>query len=122
MPAELRNDPGLTFDRMRWRRQKRLEQGVLEVLLDPPEEVGRPALWWFERELQIRRALRKRNFELAYRWPAGTGRRRRRVRRGGWLSGWLALRFIHQPNTALRHFNRLYDGVRAPVDQASAAY
>ena len=51
---------------MRWRRQKRLDQGVLEVLLDPPEEVGRPALWWFERELQIRRALRKRDFDLAY--------------------------------------------------------
>ena len=123
VPAELRNDPGLTFDRMRWRRQKQLDQGVLEVLLDPPEEVGRPALWWFERELQIRRALRKRNFELAYqlasrhRQTAGDG-----FAEAEWLAGWLALRFVHQPNTALRHFNRLYDGVRAPVDRASAAY
>jgi soluble lytic murein transglycosylase len=123
VPAELRDDPGLTFDRMRWRRQKQLEQGVLEVLLDPPEEVGRPALWWFERELQIRRALRKRNFELAYqlasrhRQTAGDG-----FAEAEWLAGWLALRFIDQPNTALRHFNRLYDHVRAPVDRASAAY
>ena len=123
VPAELRNDPGLTFDRMRWRRQKGLDQGVLEVLLDPPEELGRPALWWFERELQIRRALRKRNFELAYQLAS-----RHRQTAGDefaeaeWLAGWLALRFIDQPNTALRHFNRLYDGVRAPVDRASAAY
>jgi peptidoglycan lytic transglycosylase len=123
VPAELRNDPGLTFDRMRWRRQKQLDQGVLEVLLDPPEELGRPALWWFEREFQIRRALRKRNFELAYQLAS-----RHRQTAGDefaeaeWLAGWLALRFIHQPNTALRHFNRLYDGVRAPVDRANAAY
>ena len=123
VPAELRNDPGLTFDRMRWRRQKRLDQGVLEVLLDPPEEVGRPALWWFERELQIRRALRKRDFYLAYRLAS-----RHRLSAGDefaeaeWLAGWLALRFVHQPDAALRHFNRVYDGVRAPVDRASAAY
>jgi soluble lytic murein transglycosylase len=122
VPAELRNDPGLTFDRMRWRRQKRLDDGVLEVLLDPPEELGRPGLWWFERELQIRRAF-KRNFELAYQLAS-----RHRQTAGDefaeaeWLAGWLALRFIDQPNTALRHFNRLYDGVRAPVDRASAAY
>jgi soluble lytic murein transglycosylase len=38
------------------------------------------------------------------------------------LAGWLALRFVNQPNTALSHFTRLYDGVRAPVERASAAY
>ena len=123
VPADLRSDPGLTFDRLRWRRQKRLDQGVLEVLLDPPPAVGRPALWWFERELQIRRAMRKRNFELAYRLAS-----RHRQSAGDdfaeaeWLAGWLALRFIDQPNTALSHFTRLYDSVRAPVDRASAAY
>jgi soluble lytic murein transglycosylase len=123
VPASLRNDPGLTFDRLRWRRQKRLDQGVLEVLLDPPEALGRPALWWFERELQIRRALRKRNFELAYRLAS-----RHRQTAGDefaeaeWLAGWLALRFGQQPNTALSHFTRLYGSVRAPVERASAAY
>jgi soluble lytic murein transglycosylase len=123
VPADLRNDPGLTFDRMRWRRQKRLNEGVLEVLLDPPEAVGRPALWWFERELQIRRALRKRNFELAYRLAS---RHRQTASEdfaeAEWLAGWLALRFANQPNTALSHFTRLYSSVRAPVDRASAAY
>jgi soluble lytic murein transglycosylase len=123
VPASLRNDPGLTFDRMRWRRQKRSDRGVLEMLLDPPEELGRPALWWFERELQIRRALRKRNFQLAYdlasrhRQSAGAA-----FAEAEWLAGWLALRFLHQPNTALRHFTRLHDSVQAPVDRASAAY
>jgi soluble lytic murein transglycosylase len=123
VPAELRSDPGLIFDRMRWRRHKRLDKGVIEILLDPPEVIGRPDLWWFERELQIRRALRKRNFDLAYRLAAS-----HRQTAGDdfaeaeWLAGWLALRFAQQPNTALRHFMRLYDGVRAPVDRASAAY
>jgi soluble lytic murein transglycosylase len=85
--------------------------------------LGRPALWWFERELQIRRALRKRDFELAYRLAS-----RHRQSAGAdfaeaeWLAGWLALRFVNQPNTALSHFIRLYGSVRAPVERASAAY
>jgi soluble lytic murein transglycosylase len=123
IPAELRADPGLTFDRMRWRRQKRLDRGVVEILLDLPAATGRPELWWFERELQIRRALRKRNFDLAYRL-AGSHRQTAGddFAEAEWLTGWLALRFADQPNTALRHFTRLYEGVRAPVDRASAAY
>ena len=119
VPASLRGDPGLAFDRLRWRRQHRLDQGVIELLLDPPEALGRPALWWFEREFQIRRALRKRDFDLAYRLASS-----HRQTEGDdfaeaeWLAGWLALRFVGQPNTALRHFARLYHGVRAPVDVA----
>jgi soluble lytic murein transglycosylase len=123
VPASLRSDPGLIFDRLRWRRQHRLDQGVIELLLDPPEALGRPALWWFERELRIRRALRSRDFDLAYRLASS-----HRQTEGDdfaeaeWLAGWLALRFVDQPNAALRHFARLYHGVRAPVDVARAAY
>ena len=123
VPAALRSDPGLIFDRLRWRRQKQLHKGVLEILLDPPAVLGRPELWWFERELQIRRALRKRDFDLAYRLAAGHRQTEGDdVVEAEWLAGWLALRFAQQPNTALSHFMRLYESVRAPVDRASAAY
>jgi soluble lytic murein transglycosylase len=123
VPASLRDDPGLSFDRLRWRRQHRLDQGVIELLLDPPEALGRPALWWFERELQIRRALRKRDFDLAFRLASAHRQTEGdEFAEAEWLAGWLALRFAGQPNTALRHFARLYHGVRAPVDVARAAY
>ena len=65
MPAALRDDPGLTYDRLRWRRQQHLYDGVEAILLDPPDELGRPDRWWFERELEIRRSLRRRDFDRA---------------------------------------------------------
>jgi soluble lytic murein transglycosylase len=125
VPASLRDDPGLTFDRLRWRRQQRQDKGVVELLLDPPATLGRPALWWFERELQIRRALRKRDFDLAFRLASRHGLSQvdgDDFAEAEWLAGWLALRFADQPNTALRHFAHLYHGVRAPVDVARAGY
>jgi soluble lytic murein transglycosylase len=123
VPANLQGDPGLMFDRLRWRRQHRLDRGVIEMLLDPPPALGRPALWWFERELQIRRATRKRNFDLAYRLASSHRQTEGEdLAEAEWLAGWLALRFVGQPDTALRHFARLYHHVRAPVDVAQAAY
>ena len=83
--------PGLMFDRMRWRRQKRLHDGVRRAAARPAGGSWvDPARWWFERELQIRRALRKP--QLRSRLPAGQPARPDRgrgVRRRG-VAGRLA--------------------------------
>ena len=123
VPEELSGDPGLLFDRARWRRLKGKHDGAKEILLDPPDRLVRPERWWFERSYHVRRAVEAREFEDAYRLVS-----RHRQLSGGdyaeaeWLSGWLALRFINRPKTAFRHFVRLYDRVVAPVRQARAAY
>jgi soluble lytic murein transglycosylase len=123
VPGELRNDPGLLFDRLQWRRHKRLYDGVIEILLDPPAELGRPESWWFEREFQIRRALRARDFDLAWRLAERHGQTEGLAfAEAEWLAGWLALRFKNQPRTALRHFERLHDGVGRPISLARGAY
>ena len=123
VPAELRDDPGLTFDRLRWRRQKARHGDVVDLLLNPPAELRRPELWWFERELQIRRALRKRDFDLAYRLANRHGQKEgEHFAEAEWLAGWLALRFVDQPGTAFRHFVRMHDGVFGPISQSRAAY
>ena len=123
VPAALRDDPGLSYDRLRWRRQRRLYDGVQAILLNPPGELGRPDRWWFERELEIRRSLRRRDFDRAYR-IAATHRQA-----GGedfaeatWLVGWLALRHAGRPSEAFRRFTETYEAVSAPTERARAAY
>ena len=123
VPAALQNDPGLSFDRLRWRRQHGQDDAVVELLLNPPEQLVHPARWWFERELQIRRALRARDFDLAYQLASRHGQvEGEEFVTAEWLAGWLALRFERQPNLALRHFERLYARCVSPVNQARAAY
>ncbi len=123
VPAALQDDSGLAFDRMRWRRQKRRHDDVIALLLDPPPRIERPSRWWFERELQVRRALRSRDFDLAYRLASRHGQSEgEELAAAEWLAGWLALRFADRPYTALRHFNRLLEAAPAPVIEARAAY
>jgi soluble lytic murein transglycosylase len=123
VPAALRGDPGLTYDRLRWRRQRSLYDGVEAILLKPPGELGRPDRWWFERELEIRRSLRRRDFDRAYRLAAS-----HRQTEGAdfaeatWLVGWLALRHADRPSEAFRRFIEMYEAVFAPTERAQAAY
>ena len=123
VPEELADDPGLLFDRARWRRLKGKHTGAKELLMNPPERLVRPERWWFERRYQIRRLIQARKFDEAYDLASRHGQ----VAGGDyaeaeWLAGWLALRFVKRPKSAFRHFVRLYDRVTPPVRQARAAY
>lgn len=123
VPEARRVEPGLLYDRLRWRQRKGLKEGALAILLDPPARLGRPELWWSERHRAIREALGKRAFGLAYRLAAAHGQERGAAfAEGEWLAGWVALRFLGDPGTAGRHFERLWERVGTPISRARAAY
>lgn len=123
VPAELARDPGLAYDRLRWRRLKGRDDGVRELLLDPPAELGRPWLWWNERAYQIRTALSDGDFAMAYRLAEGHGQTTGAAfAEAAWLVGWLALRHADDPESALRHFAAMYDAVSMPISRSRAAY
>lgn len=124
VPPQLQNDPGLLYERLRWRRRKELYDSALEVLLNPPHELVRPAAWWTERQYLARHELAEGKAALAYKLVA--------VRNGltegqahadaEFLAGWIALRFLHDPHSAYDHFVRLYNSVKMPVSLARGAY
>ncbi len=121
VPKARRNDAGLAYERVRWRRLKGLDANA--ILLDPPAELGQADRWWDERSIQVRRAIAARDYRTAYRLAAKHG-----VSDGAdlaeaeWLAGWLALRFNGNPSAALGHFKRMSQYVRMPISQARAGY
>ncbi len=123
VPAALMDDPGLAYDRLRWRRLKGRDDGVREILLDPPAELGRPSLWWNERAYEIRMALSDGDFATAYALARDHGQNEgASFAEAAWLVGWLALRHAEEPRTALGHFARMYDAVAMPISRSRAAY
>jgi len=123
VPAELRDDPGLLYERIRWRRQRGIVTGARELLFEAPPKPEFEALWWRERSWHIREALDAGDVQDAYLLAAS------HVQRGGvafaeaeWLAGWIALRFLGQAEDALRHFKMLYENVSTPISLGRAAY
>lgn len=125
VPETLRRDPGLLYERMRWRRRKARNMDAMEILRNPPHDMVRPDLWAKERAIIARRLLAKGHITDAYKavrdhkLNASHGARFAEVE---WLTGWIALRFLNDPAEARARFKNLYEGVKFPVSRARAAY
>ncbi len=65
VPGELIDDPGLVYERLRWRRRKGRDEDARALLETPPQNLVRPGAWWTERGILVRRTLRKDEMSLA---------------------------------------------------------
>lgn len=123
VPAELQRDPGLLYDRARWRRQRDDNVGAAALLDPPPPTTPFPDKMWREYEYQARRALERGDPALAYRLAEAHGAEDGTVFADGeWLAGWIALRFLDDPQRAFTHFTRMYAGVGSPISLGRGAY
>ncbi|MDE1147951.1 MAG: lytic transglycosylase domain-containing protein [Azospirillaceae bacterium] len=123
VPAPLMSEPGITYERLRWRRRNNMDAAALEIVENPPKDLGRPEAWWTERHILARRLMDQGQMQRAYRLAAAHG-----VTDGlgfiqaEFMAGWLSLQFLNKPDQALDHFTRLYEGVSSPVGQSRGAY
>ncbi len=123
VPPELRDDPGLWYERLRWRRRKGRDEAARAILENPPSPLVRPEAWWREAHVQVRSALSEGLISVGYHLASAHGQTLALPRsQGEWLAGWIALRFLRDPALAAPHFQRLFEGVRYPVSIARAAY
>lgn len=123
VPAALRKDPGLIYDRVRWRRAKKMYEEVVELLDPPVTGVRRPDLMWREVEDAARRALTRGDISVAYRLAQHHGAESGvAFADGEWLAGWIALRYLNEPQLAYDHFTRLYAGVTTSISRSRGAY
>jgi len=126
VPPELSSSPGLLFDRAVWRRRARMTDRVAPLLreidgLDVPP-AGRIRLWK-EKNIQLRAALKARDWSLAYALAAPHGLSRGSVfAEAEWMAGLIALRHLGQADRALQHFLRLEQGVGTPISLSRAKY
>ncbi len=127
VPGSLKNDPGLLFNRAQWRRRRaRNQAGATSLLVkingaDVPIN-GRDNLW-DERNIALRVALKAGQHETAYQLAAPHG-----LTSGAdfaeaeWTAGWVALRFLNDPERAAHHFLTMRDGVSTPISLSRANY
>ena len=123
VPAQLRHDPGLVFEQLRWRRKKDMTDAAVQILLNPRNDLVRPAAWWAERQSIARRVLAGGNAELAYRIVEQHGLiEGNAFSDAQFLLGYIALRYMKQPGLAFEHFSRILTRVGTPYAKSRAGY
>ncbi|MBB4659442.1 lytic transglycosylase domain-containing protein [Parvularcula dongshanensis] len=126
LPEEKRLDAGVLHAAVRyWRRSdKDLRATELAGLAPQGAEALRdPDAWYTERSLLARTALSEGRFEDAYVLSAYSG-----LTRGAdfaeaeFLAGWIALRFLGDPQRAETHFALLASNVSSPISLSRGEY
>ncbi len=123
LPPDLANDPGLVYDRIKWRRMRDRDSEARALLPTSPDTAPRPDLWWRERQLLARDSFEKGNPREAYAIVQNHGALDPvSLSEAEWLAGWLALRHLNDANAALQHFQKVYDTVQLAANVSRGAY
>ncbi len=127
VPQYLKKDPGLEFDRLRWRNRRGRLDGSLEILYQNANktetQMVRPDKWWEQRESVTRSLIYKKRYKTAYKVSSehslSSGPS---FAEAEWLSGWIALTFLKSPEYAINHFQNFYNNVGYPISLARGAF
>ena len=126
VPAKFKNDIGLKYDRLKWRRRRGRLDPSLEILFsipNDPTKLVRPDMWWKERAILTRSLIYKKKYAKAYKVASNHSMfDGPDYAEAEWLSGWIALTFLDDPNMAIQHFKNFYNNVGYPISLSRGAF
>jgi len=126
LPDAQAADAGLQADRFEWRIRKGLTDDAKALLLErsiSEDTLGRPEAWANRRRALARDEMRSGDPERAYAIAS-----QHFLQSGSnyadleWLSGYIALRFLKDPEAAYQHFLNHDNAVRSPISKGRTGY
>ncbi|MEL7167567.1 MAG: lytic transglycosylase domain-containing protein [Pseudomonadota bacterium] len=126
VPKALQDHPGLAHDRFEWRIRAGNwadAKDLLEQRSQLENGLGQPQAWANRRRALARDEMRDGEPARAYTLAAAHG-----LVEGSayadleWLSGYIALRYLNDPDTALAHFQNHRSAIRSPISRGRAGY
>ena len=126
VPKKFKNDSGLNYDRLKWRRKKGRVDSSVEILLkikNTKKYLVQPEIWWKEREIISRALIYKKEYKTAYKISSNHGMiEGSKFAEAEWMSGWIALSFLKDPLLAENHFKNFFNNVSYPISLSRGAY
>jgi len=127
VPAEAGYDLGYTFARAQWLRREDKSADAAGLILSVPRDAAQPInadQWWEERRLLARKLLDLGDAPRAYRIARDAALPSKDQFRWEqpFTAGWIALRFLDDPATAITHFAKVAQGTSDPTTNARAGY
>ncbi len=126
VPDKFKNDAGLNYDRLKWRRKKGRVDSSVKILLkirNDKDYLVFPEKWWKEREIISRALIYKKKYEIAYKISSNHGMiEGPEYAAAEWMSGWISLSFLNDPLTAKDHFQNFYNNVNYPISTSRGAF
>jgi soluble lytic murein transglycosylase len=127
VPRELHSDPGYLFAKIQMLRRDEKFSEAAQLMMSAPKDPGRLHNldeWWIERRLLARKMIDANEFRTAYLIARDAALPNRDIYKTEqeFTAGWIALRFLNDPELAARHFARIGVGSVNPTTLARGGY
>ena len=126
LPSAMREQLGMKYALVRYLRKLERYSKARAILATVPSDAGDTEAWWVERRIVARHSIgiRHRDSEkAAYQIAKAHGSAKGAdAVEGEFLAGWIALRSLKDPETALRHFSKLEEIAESRTEKARAQY
>ena len=122
-----RADSGVMLAAVRYYRRQNNEPIAVAIARQAPttpDDARDPGAWWYERQLLMRWALREKLYADAYAMAAGHAIEpgERGFADAEFDAGWIALRYLGEPERARTHFAALTGNVGTPISLSRGRY
>jgi len=127
VPHELHSDPGYLFSKIQLLRREEKFTDAAQLMLSAPRDPARLYNldeWWIERRLLARKMIDAGDPRTAYLIARDAALPTKDIYKTEqeFTAGWIALRFLNDPNLAAQHFARIGVGSVNPTTLARAGY
>lgn len=126
LPVESSVDWGLAYHRVQLLRRGGKHTEAWKTLLSAPVDpraVVNLDEWWEERRINAQNALNAGNAKLAFDLVRDAGPLTVNPQKDqAFMAGWIALRHLNDPATAIRHFDTMRKAADGPLSRAKSAY
>jgi soluble lytic murein transglycosylase len=127
VPHELHSDPGFTFAKIQLLRRDEKFAEAAQLMLSAPKDPARLHNldeWWIERRLLARKMIDANEYRTAYQIAREAALPTKDIYKTEqeFTAGWIALRFLNEPQLAAQHFARIGVGSVNPTTLARAGY
>ena len=130
LPSDMRQALAMRYALARFHRKNENWAKARAILLEVPGEaskMGDAEAWWIERRIIARRSIgiddkaaaRKAAYQISRAHGFAKGPE---AEEGEFLAGWIALRYLKDPDTALKHFATLGEIAKSRTEKARAGY
>ncbi len=125
VPSRYQHHPLLLFHRIKWRLRHKKYDSALALMhkaITEKADTANPAAWLQIRRTLYRYLLKKKQYKEAYHIIQHHVEKDPKAVDLEWCSGWIALRFLDDPERANTHFQNVYYIATTPISQAKGCY
>lgn len=124
LPKPLQLHSGVLYHYLNSTGKKQVSAEHTRLFIAAPNNDDHPEEWLASKLYYARELLEAKQYASAYKVVSTINPHLSNSGKADaeWLSGWIALRFLHNPKVAAMHFQKMYELVSTPVSLSRGAY